>query len=71
MIDPKPKRTKKSGAPKKGYKWAETTSGRIPDPKIVPMSKKKAKLIPMRTVSSGTTSSGAPRKTIRNKTRSL
>ncbi len=67
---PKVKKALRSGAPAKGYKWKENTSGRIPDPEIVPV-KKKVKLNPMRTVSSGSTAYGTPRKTIKNKSRSL
>jgi len=78
MSNPKKKRwdknlTKKA-TPKKGFKWAESTSGRIPEPAVVPVSSKKkkpARLKPMRTVSSGTFGSGAPRKTEKNKARSL
>jgi hypothetical protein len=60
-----------TGAPKKGYKWKETTSGRIPDPEVVPVKNEVAKLKPMRTVSSGSYGSGTPRKTVKNKSRSL
>ena len=72
-MDPKPKIKKvmRSGAPAKGYKWKEQTSGKIPNPEIVPMKKKMAKLKPMRMVSSGTTGYGTPSKTIKNKARSL
>ena len=61
---PKIKKALRSGAPAKGYKWKEETSGKIPNPEIVPMAKKKpAKLKAMRRVSSGSYGSGAPRQT--------
>jgi hypothetical protein len=69
MTPKKPKKTTKTGAPAKGYKWAETTSGRIPDPVIVPV-KKMPKFKPMRTVASGTSPSGKARMTVK-KGRSL
>lgn len=69
---PGPKKAfKKSGAPARGKKWAETTSGKIPEPMVEPIKRRVAKLKPMRSVASGTTSSGTPRKTVKNKTRSL
>jgi len=75
MSNPKKKRwdknlTKKA-TPKKGFKWADSTSGRIPEPAVVPISSKKkpARLKPMRTVASGTYGSGAPRKTERNRSK--
>lgn len=70
MIDPVKKAFKRNGAMKKGYKYTENTSGRIPDPAVVRV-KKPAKLKPMRSVSSGTYGSGAPKKTVKNKARSL
>ena len=71
---PGPKKAFKSrsGAPKRGKKWAEDTSGKIPNPTVVPIAKAKpAKLKPMRAVSGGSYGSGAPRKTVRGKARSL
>lgn len=74
-MKPKPKVrnvfSKKTRAPKKGYQYTEMTSGKIPDPAVVPVKKKVAKLSPMRTVSSGTNSYGKPTKTEKNKARSL
>ncbi len=66
------KNISKQGTPKKGYRWAETTSGRIPEPQVerIPKAKDKPKrLKPMRTVASGTYGSGAPRKTERNRSK--
>lgn len=68
---PKVKKAFKSGAPRKGYKWKEDTSGRIPDPAIVPDRKKPYTPKPMRTVASGTTGGGKARTTVKSKARSL
>jgi hypothetical protein len=69
-MKPKPKKAFKSGAPRKGYKWAEPTDNKLPNPPIVPV-KKDYKPKPMRLVSSGTTGGGKPTKTVKNKARSL
>lgn len=58
MNDPKPKKVKKSGAPAKGYKWKDNTSGKIPNPEMVPVSPKKVKLKAMSLTLGGTSSSG-------------
>jgi len=72
-MKPKPKVknvfSKKTRAPKKGYQYIEMTSGKIPDPAVEPIKTKRAKLKPMRTVSSGTNSYGKPTKSVDNKTR--
>ena len=64
-----PKKTKRSGAPAKGYKWAEMTSGKIPNPAVVPVAK-KSNLKPMRTVASGINPWGDVVKNVKRKTRS-
>lgn len=64
-----PKKTKRSGAPARGYRYAENTSGRIPEPAIVPIDRKRAKLKPMRSVSSGTYGSGKAFTKINNRMR--
>ena len=71
MIDPVKKPfNKRTRAPKKGYKYSETTSGKIPNPTVVKV-KKPVKMKPMRTVASGTNAYGQPTKTVKNKARSL
>lgn len=64
---------KGSLVPKKGYRWKDNTSGKIPEPAVerIPTAKKKpSRLKPMRTVASGTNAFGQPRTTIKNKSRS-
>lgn len=62
---------KRTSAPKRGYRYTEETSGKIPSPAVVPISTKKPKLKPMRSVASGSNAYGKPTKTVKNKTRSL
>lgn len=68
-MNPKPKKTKKSGAPARGHRWAETTSGKIPNPAIVPVGSRKPKLKPMRAVFGGTKPSGKAFTKINNRMR--
>lgn len=68
-MNPKPKKTKRSGAPAKGFQWKESTSNRIPNPAIVPVSSKKPKLKPMRAVFGGTNAAGRAFKKINNRMR--
>lgn len=65
-----PRKSKRSGAPAKGYRWKEDTSGKIPNPPIVPVSSRKIKMKPMRTVMGGTTGAGKAFIKINNRTRS-
>ena len=64
-----PRKTRRSGAPAKGHKWAESTSGKIPNPAVVPVGKRPARLKPMRTVSSGVNPWGAPTRIVKRRNR--
>lgn len=70
-MPPRRKKTKaSSGAPAKGYEWRESTSGKIPNPTVVPVIKKKpTKFKPMRTVGSGVSPAGKATTTVKLRTK--